>query len=114
MKMRKNPCLLRCYGKPQGDKYVGICIDLDIAVEGRDLPEVRKKMSEVITLYMESLNKDNACNLFLRRSPLHVFLDYYIVCSIVLCSKLFSAIRDRFQIFREQLIFEKISVCPCV
>lgn len=111
--MRKNPCFLRCYGKPQGDKYLGVCIDLDIAVEGSDLREVRQKMTETIAVYMESLNKDNACDLFLRRSPWYVFLDYYFVCSIVKGSRLFSTIKEKFQVFREQLIFEKISVCPC-
>lgn len=111
--MGKNPYILRCYGRPEGDHSIGICIDLDIVVQGDGPAEVRRKMIDAITLYFESLDKENLQDLIPRKSPPYVFADYYRVCTIIKFVRFSKSLKEQFQIFCEQIIPEKFIVAPC-
>ena len=104
--------ILRCYARPEGDHLLAICVDLDIAVVGNSIQEVRDKMTDALTSYFESINKDNAQYLLGRPAPLHVFLDYYRVYMIVMSSYFFANCKKNFQIFCENLIPGNISISP--
>lgn len=61
------------YGRP-GD-FEAICVDLDIAVQGKSMADVRRLLDEAITSYVEDAtaeSPDQARQLLSRRSPWHV------------------------------------------
>src|SRR3989338_6478571 len=77
------PTVLRCYARPEGGHYIGHCLELDLAVQGNSLVQVRQKMEECLTSYLQSLDHQNVRDLFPRPAPFHVWLDYYRVCLLV-------------------------------
>ncbi|MDP2928519.1 MAG: hypothetical protein Q8O01_00450 [Candidatus Omnitrophota bacterium] len=107
----KNPYRLRCYARPENGYILGICIDLDIAVRGNSIDEVRTEMTKAIQAYFMSLDKDNFKDLIPRPVPMRVMLDYYKVCVMISCLMG----KEGFQIFCEQLIPKQFEVSPsCV
>jgi hypothetical protein len=66
---------LRCYARGRGDSWEAFCIDLDLAVQGNSLNEVRELLGEAIDTYVEDAMKEEpaqARRLLSRRAPLHV------------------------------------------
>ena len=106
--MKKNPLMLRCYARPERGHIIGVCVDLDIAVKGRSISEIRGKMTEAISSFFASLDKNNFKDVFPRQVPPIVMMDYYRVCIMVNYLK---AKKD-FQVFCEQLIPKKFEISP--
>ena len=50
-----------------GKQYVGLCLDVDIASQGRTAREARKMLAEAVTLYLETCFEDGIP--FLRPVP---------------------------------------------
>jgi predicted RNase H-like HicB family nuclease len=46
---------LRCYAEGRDGDWEAICLDLDIAVQGRSFEEVFSSLQEAISLYLESV-----------------------------------------------------------
>jgi hypothetical protein len=46
---------LRCYAEGREGDWEAICLDLDIAVQGRSFEEVFRSLQEGISLYLESV-----------------------------------------------------------
>jgi hypothetical protein len=44
---------LFCVARRQGDRWEAMCLDLDIAVEGRSFDEVRSLLEEAVSTYIE-------------------------------------------------------------
>jgi len=64
-----------CYVRGQADSWEAICVDLDIAVQGRSEDEVRELMLEAVRSYVEDAKTeapDVAEQLLSRRAPWHV------------------------------------------
>jgi len=81
--------ILRCYGEKQGDIWVAVCLDLNLAAQGHSLPEVKKKLSEQISEYLydalEGEDKEYADQLLTRKAPMSLWVKYYayrIICGI--------------------------------
>lgn len=108
--MKRNPYIIRCYARPEEDHYIGVCIDLDIAVRGVSLLKIREEMTKAIKVYFESLDEANFKDLFPRPVPLSVLLDYYKVLAIVHCFYFLISCRNNFQVFFEQLIPKEFSI----
>ena len=109
--MKKNPYILRCYARPERDYIIGMCVDLDIAVRGHSVNEVRNEMTKAIQSYFSSLDKSNFQDTFPRPAPLLVKLDYYRVCLMLHTV----TVKKNFLIFCEQLIPMQFEVSPsCV
>jgi hypothetical protein len=106
--MRKNPYILRCYARPEGDYILGVCVDLDIAVKGNSIDEVRNEMTNGIKAYFESLDEKNFKDVFPRRVPFLVMCDYYFICLLI---NIFKA-KKNIQIFCEQLIPKNFTISP--
>ena len=73
--------ILSCYARGAGDAWEGICLDLDIAVQGDSLGDVREKLSEAIKSYFEyvvTLPEEEQKRLLSRRVPWHVRSKYVI------------------------------------
>lgn len=63
------------YAHGQGDEWEAICTDLDIAVQGRSLDEVKQSLLEAIALYVEHAHDEApevTERLLNRRAPLSV------------------------------------------
>jgi len=110
--MDKNVFRLRCYGRPEGNYHIGVCIDLDIVVRGKSVKEVQSQMTKALNVYFSSLDKKNFKDIFPRLSPLHVRLDYFRVYFIVNFLTFFAAFQANFQIFCEQMIPKEFSISP--
>lgn len=79
----KNPYELRCYAKPEGDHFVGMCVDLNIAVTGSTIKEVKSNMNEAITGYLQCITPENFKDLIPRPAPLRIKIEYH--CVILIC-----------------------------
>ena len=47
---------LRCYAEGCDGDWEAICLDLDIAVQGRSFEEVFRSLQEAISLYLETVD----------------------------------------------------------
>jgi hypothetical protein len=80
--------ILRCYGCKTGDKpFVGVCIDLNIAVQAESQAELRQKMNNAIVDYIDTVldteDKSSIPSLIYRRAPMRDFLIYYLIKIVV-------------------------------
>ena len=67
--------VFRCYAHGHELGWQAICVDLDIAVDGTSLQEVRASLATSIDLYLETvaeLPAEEQRRLLGRRSPWHV------------------------------------------
>jgi hypothetical protein len=65
--------LIRCYAEGRSGSWEGVCLDFDIAVNGKTFEEVLQHLDEAIALYLErlaELPEDERRRLLRRRSPL--------------------------------------------
>ena len=110
--MRTYPTLLRCYARPEGDHYIGHCLELDLAVQGTSIAEVRRKMEECLQSYFQSLDLQNVRGLFPRPAPLHVWLDYGRVMLLVKLHRFLHWLGRNVQVFQEQVIPQRFAIYP--
>ena len=65
----------RCYAYGNGDRWHGICTDLDIAVDGGSYQEVKSSLGICIKMYLESISElpeGERRRLLVRRAPWHL------------------------------------------
>ncbi len=81
--MKPNDLILRCYAEQEKDgSWFSICIDLNLAVQGDSVKEVKEKMHTVIHDYIdEALTEDVEYigDLLPRRAPMSFILKYYVI-----------------------------------
>src|SRR3989338_3399221 len=104
------PTVLRCYARPEGGHYIGHCLELDLAVQGDSLAQVRQKMEECLTSYLQSLDPENVQDLFPRSAPLQVWLDYYRVCLLLQSDRFLHRLGKNFQVFRERVVPQRLAI----
>ncbi len=79
----QNSLLLRCYGYKTDARWYGVCIDLNLAIEADNITELKKKMSEVIETYIDTVidteDKDSIPDLLSRSAPLKDWVLYYLI-----------------------------------
>jgi hypothetical protein len=97
-----NKLILRCYGhRVRSGKWVGVCIDLNLAAEAETPEQLRLKMGQVISSYLETvLDTDDQGSipaLFSRKAPLPDIAAYHAI-------KFANFIRQ----FRKKIIFEEL------
>ena len=72
---------LHCYAEGQDGDWEAICLDLDIAVQGRSFEEVFGSLREAISLYLDTLSElgpDERRALLHRPAPLSVRLKFLV------------------------------------
>ena len=72
--------LLRCFVRPEGNKYIGICITLNLAVQADSSKEAIQKLNDQIELYLDSITERNLD--IKRRSPFSFYLWYMFIKGI--------------------------------
>jgi len=68
---------LLCVARGSGDRWEALCLDLDLAVQGRSFDEVRGLLDEAVNTYVEDASAEAEparSRLLARRVPLHVRL----------------------------------------
>jgi hypothetical protein len=85
--------VLRCYGRKIADeKWYGVCLELNLAVEAASPEEMRERMGSVILSYLNTVidtqDKDSIPDLLLRRAPLRDWLFYYYICALLTIKEL--------------------------
>ncbi len=66
---------LLCFAHGHGDSWEAICLDLDIAVQGRSHDEVFKRLNEAVVSYVQDAMKEEprvARELLQRKAPFYV------------------------------------------
>jgi predicted RNase H-like HicB family nuclease len=70
---------LHCYAEGRNGEWEAICLDLDIALQGRSFEEVFASLQEAIALYLETvaaLPPEERGTLLYRSAPLSVRLKF--------------------------------------
>ena len=94
--------VLRCYGYRSGDDgfYVGVCIDLNIAVQADSVKELKRKMAEAIETYVNAVldteDKESIPALLSRCAPIRDRLVYHLIGFSIFVAK-----------FRHRFVFEE-------
>jgi len=81
MEQRLDTRTYLCYARSDGDGWEGLCIDLDIGVQGANLNEVVDALNEAVVTYVEDAKREEpatAQKLLARRAPWHVRLGYFL------------------------------------
>lgn len=70
MTNQRQPRALYCYASGHEGAWEAICLDLDIAVQGRSFEEVSSLLQEAIALYLETVRElpEDERTAFLKRS----------------------------------------------
>ncbi len=66
---------LFCVARGKGERWEALCLDLDLAVQGRSFDEVRHLLSEAVSTYIEDASAEAEparTRLLARRVPFHV------------------------------------------
>jgi len=87
--IRPKDLVLRCYGHSVNNKpYIGVCVDLNIAVQADSPDELKKKMGDAIVSYFEAVldtdDRQSVPGLIRRKAPMRDWVIYYLIKFIVL------------------------------
>ncbi len=104
--------ILRCYGyRRNGSNWVGVCLELNLAVEAGSINELKAKMNEVIESYIATVldteDKDSIPRLLSRRAPIQDWLIYYFIRLVCVVKQ----IRGKIITFKEILPFHLAHNC---
>lgn len=110
MVKNKYPSFLRCYGRPDGDGYLAVCLELFLVVKGASLEEAKSKLIEQIKSYLECIDEKNFRDLFPRMAPLQYRLDYNRVRALIAADRFRHALRNRYECFLEELRPSKLQL----
>jgi hypothetical protein len=77
---RKTPIrILHCYASGRDGDWEGICLDLDIAVQGESFGDVLRSLHDAVSLYLETvttLPEEQQAHLRHRPAPLGIRLKF--------------------------------------
>lgn len=74
----KNP-VVYCYAEGRGEQWEAVCVNFDLAVQGRSFPEVFGRLGEAIKdylLYVHSLPEAEQARFLSRRVPFWTRLEF--------------------------------------
>lgn len=72
------PLIIKGYIRKVGDTYQGVCLTLDLAVEGNNLEETYQKLQVLIVAYLQDAQEDGTWDQFVpRHAPISHYAAYY-------------------------------------
>ena len=76
--------LLRGYAhRLSGERWYGVCLELNLAVEADSFDELKRKIHEMISSYvacvLDTNDKNSIPDLLLRKAPLIDWIKYYLI-----------------------------------
>lgn len=87
--------LIRCFVRPKGNKYIGVCITLNLAVQADSPKKAIQKLEDQIKLYLDSVTERNLG--VRRRSPLRFYTWYMFVKVIFELARFKSDLADGYE-----------------
>ncbi len=103
--------ILRCYGyRSRKGPYVGVCVDLNIAVEADSPYQLKAKMADAIVSYIDTVldtnDRESIPSLMSRRAPVQDWVIYYLLRTVHRVRQF----KDRF-IFKAHIPFHLAHNC---
>lgn len=103
--------VLKCYGYRTGEnKWVGVCLNFNLAVEAESSDTLIQKMGEVISSYIEAVldteDKASIPELLSRHAPISDWLKYYFISGLFFATRL-----KRYFTFKEAIPFHLAHSC---
>lgn len=93
----------RCFAELQGDQWVALCIDLELAAQADSYGEVRRKLQHMIQTYVYDavvgVDREHREILMARKAPLWYFAKYYYLVAL---SYLHGVKDDVVKVFQER------------
>lgn len=81
--MTPKQLIIKCYAQQEGECWVALCLDFNLAAQGDNFDEVKSKLEAMIAEYVYDAlageDKLYASQLLSRRAPLTSWLKYYII-----------------------------------
>ena len=85
-KIRAKDLMLRCYANKHGDQWQAFCIDLCLAVQGDNFPEVKQKLEQMMLEYVYDAlageDREFADQLLSRKAPASQIFTYYWISAM--------------------------------
>lgn len=81
---------VRCVVHGMGNQWEGLCLDLDIAVQGNSLADVKNRLNNAVHTYVEDAlaeNEPHRSRLLGRKAPLRVRLFWAVALFLATLSK---------------------------
>ena len=70
---------LRCIAEGHNGQWEAVCLDFDLAVQGQSFEDVRRRMAEAVTSYLEcvsELSESEKAQFLSRKAPWHMRLRF--------------------------------------
>ena len=80
--MKSPDLIIRCYVKQTGSYWVGVCVDLCLAVQADSIDEAKRKLEAQIVSYVEealTVDRAFAAELLSRKAPLLQRIEYALI-----------------------------------
>ena len=81
MPMNPKELIVKCYAEQDGDCWVAVCLNFNLASQGDSFEEAKSKLEEQIAFYVDEAlqDKDYGSQLLNRRAPVSSWLTYYFI-----------------------------------
>ena len=109
--MKKPEMFFRCYARKDGDVYVAVCIDLNLAFQGDTVEAARKGLDTLIHEYLQDAiehNREHLADLIDRPAPLNLRMRYYWIAFRQWARE----VRGRAPERKEALLFKESACVP--
>lgn len=88
--MNPKQLIVKCYAEQEGEYWVAVCLNFNLAAQGDSFEEVKAKLEAMISEYvydaLEGEDKPYAAQLLSRTAPLSLWIRYlFIKLKAVLC-----------------------------
>lgn len=94
--------IIRCYGERREGKWIGVCLNFNLATEADTPEKLIRKMNGIIKSYLETVlatkDKDSIPALLSRKAPLKDWCKYYFIRICILAKDF-----HKFFIFKEAI-----------
>ncbi|MGD0960468.1 MAG: DUF1902 domain-containing protein [Methylomonas sp.] len=81
--MNPKQLIVKCYAEQEGDYWIALCLDFNLAAQGETFEEVKFKLEAMIAEYvydaLAGIDKPYAAQLLSRRAPFSSWFKYYII-----------------------------------
>lgn len=109
--LKPSDFVLKCYGYKSSDgPYVGVCLNLNIAVQADSVEELKTKMGDAISSYLDVVldtdDLESIPDLINRKAPLADWAFYYLIRLLLS----FKNLRDKF-VFKKYIPFHLAHNC---
>jgi hypothetical protein len=105
--MNTKDLILKCYAERQGQQWIAVCLDFDLAAQADTLEESKEKLHAMIGEYVHDAlageDQAYAGQLLYRRAPRHLYLKWHLFRCLSNMRRVADGLRNRFALFTETM-----------